>query len=38
MHALADQRSLAPAQLAGLDAATWRALADWHAAGWLHCP
>jgi len=36
MHDLADRRSLAPAQLAGLSASAWRQFATWHAAGWLH--
>jgi 50S ribosomal protein L16 3-hydroxylase len=36
MHELADRRSLAPAQLANLTPNSWRELAAWHAAGWLH--
>ena len=36
LHVLADLRSLVPAQTTGLPAATWRELATWHAAGWLH--
>jgi 50S ribosomal protein L16 3-hydroxylase len=36
MRTLANQRSLAPAQLAGLAASSWHAFADWHHAGWLH--
>lgn len=36
LHLLADLRSLVPAQTTGLPAATWRELATWHAAGWLH--
>ncbi|HUL67776.1 MAG TPA: cupin domain-containing protein [Burkholderiaceae bacterium] len=36
MQALADQRSLAPAQLTGVAASSWHEFADWHHAGWLH--
>jgi 50S ribosomal protein L16 3-hydroxylase len=36
MHALADHRSLVPAQLVGVAASSWRELAEWHHSGWLH--
>jgi 50S ribosomal protein L16 3-hydroxylase len=36
MQELADQRTLAPAQLANASPHFWRELAAWHAAGWLH--
>jgi len=36
MHALADRRTLAPAHLAALGAASWNQLASWYGAGWLH--
>ena len=36
MHALADRRTLAPAHMAALGAASWNQLASWYGAGWLH--
>jgi len=36
MHELADRRALAPARLANVSPHSWRELAAWHTAGWLH--
>ena len=36
MHELADRRAVPPARLANVSPHSWRELAAWHTAGWLH--